>query len=56
MVTENEEYHIDTVCFVLWQPSCPDMEIAACPMNFAPVCGSDGNTYANECGLCVKRQ
>uniref|UniRef100_A0A3P9I822 Kazal-like domain-containing protein n=1 Tax=Oryzias latipes TaxID=8090 RepID=A0A3P9I822_ORYLA len=29
-------------------PSCPQTQIAACPMNFAPVCGSDGNTYANE--------
>uniref|UniRef100_A0A3Q3MDV8 Kazal-like domain-containing protein n=1 Tax=Mastacembelus armatus TaxID=205130 RepID=A0A3Q3MDV8_9TELE len=29
-------------------PSCPDGEILACPMNFVPVCGSDGNTYPNE--------
>ncbi|XP_027139357.1 serine peptidase inhibitor, Kazal type 4 [Larimichthys crocea] len=38
--------------------SCPDdmAEIAACPMNFAPVCGSDGNTYPNECALCVQKQ
>ncbi|RVE75628.1 hypothetical protein OJAV_G00000680 [Oryzias javanicus] len=36
------------------KPLCPKMEIAACPMNFAPVCGSDGNTYANECTLCVQ--
>ncbi|KAM4750499.1 putative pancreatic secretory proteinase inhibitor [Anableps anableps] len=39
------------------EPSCPNAEeIVACPLNFAPVCGSDGNTYANECALCVERQ
>ncbi|XP_004084437.1 probable pancreatic secretory proteinase inhibitor [Oryzias latipes] len=36
------------------KPSCPKTQIAACPMNFAPVCGSDGNTYANECTLCAQ--
>ncbi|XP_075320664.1 putative pancreatic secretory proteinase inhibitor [Odontesthes bonariensis] len=39
------------------KPSCPDTEaILACPLNLAPLCGSDGNTYANECALCVERQ
>ncbi|KAI5087622.1 hypothetical protein C0J45_22111, partial [Silurus meridionalis] len=38
------------------QPECSEMaEIMACPLNFSPVCGTDGNTYANECGLCVQR-
>ncbi|MCJ8749311.1 hypothetical protein PDJAM_G00174900 [Pangasius djambal] len=38
------------------KPHCSEMaEIMACPLNLAPVCGTDGNTYANECGLCVQR-
>lgn len=44
---------------VLWlflQPSCVGMSVTqACPLNYSPVCGSDGNTYPNECSLCVHR-
>ncbi|KAG9259722.1 serine peptidase inhibitor, Kazal type 4 [Astyanax mexicanus] len=37
------------------KPTCSGLsEILACPMNMAPVCGTDENTYANECLLCVQ--
>lgn len=31
-----------------------DEPLCACPMNFAPVCGSDNITYPNTCALECK--
>uniref|UniRef100_T1IXA6 Large ribosomal subunit protein mL46 n=1 Tax=Strigamia maritima TaxID=126957 RepID=T1IXA6_STRMM len=32
---------------------CPISPINACPLNYAPVCASDDNTYPNLCAMCA---
>uniref|UniRef100_A0A8C1FLR7 Si:dkey-203a12.9 n=1 Tax=Cyprinus carpio carpio TaxID=630221 RepID=A0A8C1FLR7_CYPCA len=38
--------------FLCYKPRCR-YSSNICPMNYAPLCGTNGITYGNECMLCA---